>query len=177
MSGGGAVYHYPGNLNVSIFLRKRPGLSEVSSVFRFFGRLLSEALSGLIPTVRAEDNGLYVDGLKVGGAAQAHRGIAVLYHTTVLVRPSPVPMERLLLALRPGYRSEGIASRPRPMTSLAEHLSWPIEPRDAARLVLDALASGLSVHLEEGRLTAEEAAGAVALGKDKYGSPKWNRRL
>jgi lipoate-protein ligase A len=177
MSGGGTVYHYPGNLNVSIFLRKRPELSEVSSVFRFFGELLAEAFSRLVPTMCAEDNGLYVDGLKVGGAAQAHRGSAVLYHTTLLVRPSPIPMERLLLAMRPDYRSEGIASRPRPMTSLAECLSWPIEPQDAVRPVLDALASGLGVHLETGELTAEEATGAIALGKEKYGSPTWNQRL
>ena len=177
MSGGGTVYHYPGNLNVSVLLRKRSDVSEVSSVFRFFGGLLSEALSRLVPTMYTEDNGLYVDGLKVGGAAQAHRGSAVLYHTTLLVRPSPIPMERLLLAMRPGYRWEGIASRPRPMTSLAEYLSRPIEPQEVVEPILDALASGLSVCLEMSRLTAGEAAGAVALGKEKYGSPTWNQRL
>ena len=48
ISGGGTVYHYPGNLNVSAFIRTRPELSEVSSVFRFFGCLLSDALPHLV---------------------------------------------------------------------------------------------------------------------------------
>lgn len=177
VSGGGAVYHYPGNLNVSLFLRKRPELSEVSAVFRFFGALLAEALARLAPTLYHEDNGLYADGLKVGGAAQAHRGEAVLYHTTLLIGPSPIPMETLLLAMRPGYRPEGIPSRPRGTTSLSEHLARPIEPAEVVGPIVDALASALSVHPGTGRLAREEQAQAAALREEKYGSLAWNRKF
>lgn len=177
ISGGGTVYHYPGNLNVSIVLRKRPELREVSSVFRFFGNVLTEALADLIPKLHSEDNGLYVDGMKVGGAAQAHQGGVLLYHTTLLVRSPLIPMEALLLAMRPGYRSEGIASRPRATTSLATHISRPLEPGEVVEPILDALASSLGVQLETGRLTLREEAYAAVLREEKYGSPAWNQKL
>ncbi len=177
ISGGGTVYHYPGNLNVSAFLRTRPELSEVSSVFQFFGCLLSDALAHLAPDLHPEDNGLVAGGLKVGGAAQAHRGIGILYHTTLLVQPSPVPMEQLLLALRPDYHSEGIPSRPRPTTSLSEYLASPIKLEELVKSILDALASALDVCLEPGRLTAEERERVGVLEKAKYRSPTWNRKL
>ena len=177
ISGGGTVYHYPGNLNLSVFLRKRSGLTEVSSVFRFFGALLTEALAQLTPKLLSEDNGLYADGLKVGGAAQARRGDAVLYHTTLLVQPCPIPMETLLLAMRSGYRSEGIASRPRATTSLTEHVARSIELKELVAPITDALVSALNVCLEPGLLTAEEKERANALVREKYGSSKWNRRL
>ena len=177
MSGGGSVYHYPGNLNVSTFLLKRPGLSDVSSVFRFHGGVLAKVLSELTPQLYFEDNGLYVDGLKVGGAAQAHRGNAILYHTTLLVQPSLVPMDKLLLAMRPGYRSVGVASRPRPTTSLSELLDRPIEGDEVVAPIIDALASSLGVTPTPCRLTEQEEKRAAGLEREKYGSQMWNRRL
>jgi len=177
ISGGGTVYHYPGNLNVSLFLRTRTELSEVSVVFGFFGGLLTEALARLAPKLYHEDNGLYADGLKVGGAAQARRGAAVLYHTTLLIGPSPIPMETLLLAMQPGYHSERISSVPRATTSLSEHLARSIEPSEIVGPIIDALASALSVRPELGRLTRHEEAQATALRQEKYGSSAWNRKL
>ena len=177
ISGGGTVYHYPGNLNVSVFLRKRAGLSDVSSVFGFFGQLLCDALGHVSVDLRAEDNGLYIGDMKVGGAAQARRGIAMLYHTTLLVQPSSVPMASLLLAMRSGYRAEGIASRPRLTTTLSEHTSGPIEPRELVCPIVDALAYALGVEVVPGALTPQENARAINLQETKYGSPTWNARL
>ena len=177
ISGGGTVYHYPGNLNVSVFVRKRAELSEVSSVFEFFGRILSDALAFLSADLRAEDNGLYVGERKVGGAAQAHRGLAMLYHTTLLVQPSMVAMETLLLAMRPGYRAEGIASRPRLTTTLSEHVSSPIEPSELVSPIVNALAYALKAGVEPSALTTEEHGRAIDLQTTKYGSPAWNRRF
>jgi len=177
ISGGGTVYHYPGNLNVSVFLRKRAELSEVSSVFEFFGQLLCDALAPLSIDLYAEDNGLYIGDMKVGGAAQAHRGAALLYHTTLLVQPSSVPMETLLLAMRPGYCAEGIASRPRLTTTLSDYLSRPIEPRDVVSPIVDALAYALDVEVVPGTLTPQENERAIDLQETKYGSSTWNARL
>ena len=177
MSGGGTVYHYPGNLNVSVFVRKRPELSVVSSVFEFFGNLLSDALAFLTDDLHAEDNGLYVGDRKVGGAAQAHRGSGLLYHTTLLVQPSFVPMDTLLLAMQPRYHASGIASRPRLTATLSEQAASPIEPQDLVTLIVDALALGLKTSAEAGSLTTDEQERAVELQTRKYGSPEWNRKL
>jgi len=177
ISGGGTVYHYPGNLNLSCFVHKRPALSDVSSVFRFFGNAITKALASLAPDLCFEDNGLYVNGLKVGGAAQARRGDAVLYHTTLLVQPSPVSMETLLLAMRAGYRSQVVASRPRRTTSMADHLGYLVSHEQVVEPVIDGLACSLNVNLDVGRLTPREAARAATLKTEKYGSVSWNRKL
>lgn len=177
ISGGGTVYHYPGNLNVSVSLRKRPEFPDVSSVFDFFGKLLSDALQFASPGLRAEDNGLYLGSKKVGGAAQAHRGQALLYHTTLLVQPSTVDMETLLLAMRSGYRVEGIASRPRWTTTLSEHVSSPLEPSELVSPIVDALACALKDEMMPGALTDEEHSQAIELQETKYGSSTWNRKI
>lgn len=178
ISGGGTVYHYPGNLNISLFLRKRRKLSSASAMFRLLGAVLTEALIELTPKLYSEDNGLYVDGLKVAGAAQAHRGAAILYHTTLLIQPPSIPMETLLLAMQPDYCSPtGIPSRPRAITSLSQHITRPIETNEVAALIINALASALGMRPKKGRLTASETAQATALSEGKYVSTAWNRRL
>jgi len=177
ISGGGTVYHYPGNLNVSVFMSKRADLAEVACVFEFFGQLLCDALAFLSVDLHAENNGLYIGGMKVSGAAQAHRGVAMLYHTTLLVQPSSVPMDNLLLAMRPGYRAEGIASRPRLTTTLSEHVSRVIVPWELVSPIVDVLAYALGSEVKPGVLTPQEHQCAIELQETKYGSPTWNARL
>ncbi|MBU1048845.1 lipoate--protein ligase family protein [Candidatus Bipolaricaulota bacterium] len=178
ISGGGTVFHYPGNLNVSVFANKRSKTSDVASVFAFFGQSLSNALASFLPVhVSCQDNGLYLNGKKVGGAAQARRGSAVLYHSTILVQPSPVPMEQLLRAMGPGYCASGIASRPRAMMTLSEHVSRSIEPQELVQPIVHALACALGVGVRPGTLTAQEIECAEQLKKTKYGSPTWNARM
>lgn len=177
-SGGGTVLHYPGNLNISVAFRKRVGLSDVPSVFAFFGAALAEALAEIVPTLRCEENGLHVGDLKIGGAAQAHRGPAILYHTTLLVWPPVLPMEDLLLAMRFGYQCAGVPSRARSVTSLAEQLgSESIELHPIAKRIENALASCLKVPLDLSGWTAQERMSAEVLAAEKYRSEAWNRRL
>jgi lipoate---protein ligase len=177
ISGGGTVYHYSGNLNISLFLKKRSQFPDVSSVFDFFGTTLCNALALLSIDIHAQDNGLFIGDEKVGGAAQAHRGVALLYHTTLLVRESPIPLETLLSAMRPGYRAEGIASRPRSTTSLSEHTICS-EPQELVAPIVDALACALDVdQLIPGALTSQESQRSMALQTTKYGSTTWNAKL
>jgi lipoate-protein ligase A len=176
ISGGGTVYHYPGNLNLSIFTRAPAGRSRVSDVFEFFGRLLADALGNLAPGSHACENGLYVGPFKVGGAAQARRGNGVLYHTTLLVRPPAQPMETLLLAMRPGYRAAGVASRPRSTTSLSEYAGRPIAFSELVEPITHVLARAMEETLTAGRLTRQERLDARTLQRDKYGGSQWNLR-
>ena len=177
ISGGGTVYHYPGNLNVSVSMHKRAGFSDVSTIFASFGRLLSDALAVLSVDLHAQDNGLYIGDKKVGGAAQAHRGVAMLYHTTLLVQPSALPMETLLSAMRPGYCPEGIASRPRLTTTLSEQVARLIESDELVTPIVDALACALGEEIAVGDLTPQETQRANELVASKYGRAEWNAKL
>ncbi|MGB9757584.1 MAG: lipoate--protein ligase family protein [Candidatus Bipolaricaulaceae bacterium] len=137
-SGGGTVYHHPGNLLFSLFL---PLTGKWRSV-----RESQEELSGLLAgavrrkfglPVEVRDGGLFVRGMKVSGSAQLRRG-ALLHHGTLLLFPDVIPMEKVLRALQPGYSPSGVPSRPAPVADLSSLLGRDISLEEGVRLVLEA---------------------------------------
>ena len=177
ISGGGTVYHYPGNLIVSVVLADGQRIGSVSRTFRFFGGAIAAGLFRICPAISSDENGLLVGSAKVGGAAQARRGNALLYHTTLLVGPADISMERLLLAMRPGYRPRRVASRPRRTVSLSEAIGCHLSMERVAGILALALSEALSEPLVECRLDdgAERRVGWLAT--NKYGDAEWNRSL
>ncbi|MBU0595877.1 lipoate--protein ligase family protein [Candidatus Bipolaricaulota bacterium] len=174
ISGGGAVYHYPGNLNLSVTLSKGAGIASVADVFRTFGEA---AATGLAPwaDVTCGENALRVGDLKIGGAAQARRGDAVLYHSTLLLAPDETPMSRLLLAHRPGYAPTRLASRPSRTITMAEICDDPVEVPDVIMSLRRAVEERLGVSARPDDLTGEELQRAHELVRDRYGRDAWNR--
>ena len=177
ISGGGTVYHYPGNLNVSVVLRDGRRIGSVRHAFRFFGGAIAAGLSGVCPMISADENDLLIGGAKVGGAAQARRGDAILYHTTLLVGPVDISMERLLLAMRPGYRPLRVASRPRGTASLSETIGRDLSMERVAEILVAAVSGALCEPLLEWCLNDREKHRVGWLAENKYGDPRWNRSL
>ncbi len=177
MSGGGTVVHCTGNLNVTVVLEKRVSLKNVSAVFAFFGSALARAMADVAPGASARGNGLYIDGRKVGGAAQARRHQYILYHTTVMTAPPPIPMAQLLRALSPDYHPDSVASRPRPVTSLSEQAGRRIQPEDVSPPIVESVEQALGERLAREPWLPQEEARAASLVSEKYGSDQWNRRL
>lgn len=174
ISGGGTVLHYPGNLNVSVFCLATPSF-DVRGAFHRFGGHLAAALSEPGRALRSMENGIYGEDRKVGGAAQVRRRSALLYHTTLMLEPSRLPMEELLRALQPGYTTTGVASRPQQITDLSAFLGHPISPSMTAEVALGAMARALGSHQGSvGRVTAEERSRAHVLQREKYEEPSWN---
>ena len=177
ISGGGTVYHYPGNLNVSVVFQDGRCLGSVMEVFRVLGGAVAEGARALCDTVRSVDNDLLIGEAKVGGAAQARRGSALLYHTTLLVGSTDQPMARWLLALRPDYDPTRVASRPRATISLEEAINGAVRMMSLGMSVVGALSRQLSERPVAASLDAEEAARAEDLAEMKYGDSAWNRLL
>ena len=177
ISGGGTVYHYDGNLNITIVLHDGRRIGSVYEVFRFFGRAIATALIGLCPTVRFDANDLLIDEAKLGGAAQARRGNAVLYHTTVLVWPPKIAMDRLLLAMRPDYHPRRVASRPRATRSLCEATGDGLAMETIADLITVSITDALGSVPTVSWLTDEEGRKADRLAETKYGDDAWNRSI
>lgn len=137
-SGGGAVYHHPGNLNFSLFLPLDGPWRDVKRAHEEIGGLLAGALEDRFG-LRAEfaEGSLFVAGLKVSGMAQ-YRRRGLLYHGTLLLWDDRVPMEKVLLALRPGYSPSGVPSRPSPTGSLSSLLGRGVSLEEGVRLLLSA---------------------------------------
>lgn len=174
LSGGGTVLHYPGNLNVSVFCSSATS-SDVPEVFHRFGGPLAAALSEPGRGLRSVDHGIYGEGLKVGGAAQVRRSSALLYHSTLMLEPTRLPMDSLLRALQPGYTTTRVASRPQRITDLSAFLGHTICPSMTAEAALGAMVRALGfAGGSVGRLTDEELLRAHELQREKYEAPSWN---
>ncbi|MGY4706359.1 lipoate--protein ligase family protein [Candidatus Bipolaricaulota sp. J31] len=137
-SGGGAVYHHPGNLNFSLFLPLDGPWRDVRRAHELVGELLAAALEERLG-LRAEvgEGSIFVEGLKISGMAQ-YRRRGLLYHGTLLLWDDRVPMNRVLLALRPGYSPSGVPSKPSPTGSLSGILGREVSLEEGVRLLLAA---------------------------------------
>jgi len=173
ISGGGTVYHYPGNLNLSLFLADARPLGTVIGTFSLLGEAIANALSSLGIDASIRDNNLFIADKKIGGAAQARRGTALLYHTTLLVAPGTIPMERLLLAMRPGYTSTRVPSHPHATTTLTEIVPSLTLPGLVDHLTAP-ICDPLRTTATPGRPTKEERARVQELAEKKYRSDRWN---
>jgi len=117
-------------------------------------------------------NRLLFEDRKLGGAAQVRRAAAMLYHSTVLVRPARPAMDRFLLAHRPGYRTNGIRSRPEPTVTVSEAVGRVVNLETAADAVRRGLAGARDLELDD--LSDRERRRARSLVETKYGRREWN---
>ena len=136
-TGGGAVFHDPGNLNVTIVLRRddprlvdRPSLARVPGLYQLLLEPLAAAVSSLGVPARATERDVLVDGAKVSGVAALIGRRALLVHGTLLVDADLATLERVLDG--PGApgdpRWERTRSRRVAVTSLARALGTGDRP-------------------------------------------------
>jgi len=179
ISGGGTVYHYPGNLNISVTVRPGRLLGAVHEAFAWLGEAIAAAVSRLgVLGGEARDRSVVVGGRKLSGAAQARRGDAVLVHGTLLVARDEILMSELLHAMREGYAPTGVPSRPSVTTTVSDELGYGVTMAQAADAVAMALnervAATFGEELAEGSLSRAEAGEARRLEERKYRSREWN---
>ncbi len=101
-TGGGAVYHDPGNLNVSLVTAREHPIIEGrlgGGLHRLYGAVLEPLAAAVralgIPAEPAR-RGLFVGGRKVGGIAAWVGARNVLVHATLLIDADLVALERVL---------------------------------------------------------------------------------
>jgi len=177
ISGGGTVVHYPGNLNVSVMVASSSPSLSVAEAFAQLGGAIASGLRILGAKVDVRGNRLLGEGRKLGGAAQARRGDALLVHSTILVFPARRPIERNLLAHRSEYCPLGVASRAEPMTNLTEVLGRDVGIEEVAAAIADGLERELlqGESMQPSGVRESEAERALTLVQEKYGSDAWNR--
>ena len=94
ITGGGAVYHDLGNLNISIIgsYESHPDYAEV------YGELVTNALRnlGLRNVEMNGRNDLYVDGRKISGWAKRIQGNSFLLHGTLLYDVDLEQLEKIM---------------------------------------------------------------------------------
>lgn len=194
-TGGGAVYHDAGNLNVSLVApRDHPlvGPRLGAGPQWLYGAVLEPLAAAVrtlgIPAVAAP-RGLFVGGRKLAGVAAWVGGRAVLVHTTLLVDADLVTLERVLAG--PGdpgnARWRRTKSERAPVTSLAHELERATAPgasstrshlREIDDVVTDAFRAAAGDPSERpvtrDGLRAAELAVAADLLWSRYGKSAWH---
>jgi lipoate-protein ligase A len=182
LSGGGAVYHDPGNLNYSFISRKSPLNPGTTSDFL---HPLVEALARLgVMSIIGHRKDLWLHGgYKISGTASHVTLNRVLQHGTLLYDTN---LEMLQGALNPPRNlspAKGIASVPSPVKNI---IRYKIEKSASQYVGVESSSEFfrslirelvLIMKLDnERKLTADEHKKIVAIKQDRYDNESWNRK-
>lgn len=96
ISGGGAVYHDLGNINISI-IRRSSGMKKIEVIYSEATSLIISALSRLGVKAWVENmSDVVVNGFKVSGSAAAIKSGGYIVHSTLLVSSNIDLLKRLI---------------------------------------------------------------------------------
>jgi lipoate---protein ligase len=129
VSGGGAVYHDPGNLNFALVMPRALFDRE-----RQFELVLAALRSVGVAAERSGAHSLAAGGGKISGNAFCFRRGAALHHGTLLVSSDLQRLEQLLTPVFQSLETRAVASRPSAVVNLAE-----VAPGLTVERVADAL--------------------------------------
>lgn len=150
ISGGGAVYHDLGNINLTFIER------HTNFDFAKYPKMIIGFLNTLgINATEDRRFGLEIDGLKISGSAQYIYKDVSLFHATMLFSTN---LEILNKVLRKGNNIEKrkyIKSVYSPVTNICEHLETPMAIGDFKSKILDHF-TGDSYTLDEKELALIE---------------------
>jgi lipoate-protein ligase A len=171
ITGGGAVFHDPGNLNFSFISNSTPG-KQVD--FRKYTQPVIKFLASTGVEARFEGkNDLKVKGLKISGNAEHVWHNRVLHHGTLLFDSQLDNLKKSLRKDNSGYSSHAVASNPSPVANLKDFM---ISVKTIDELKLKMLNYFLNQDDKNSEifLSNDEVAEINALAETKYRTWEWN---
>jgi lipoate-protein ligase A len=170
ISGGGAVYHDPGNLNFSFIT------AFAGEMLDYFKTLLQPVLKTLqrlgVPAQLTEKNNITVGGKKISGNSQHTDMRRMLSHGTLLFDADLDVLHNVLAPKHDIIHSRAVASIPSKVTNISGHLSQPM----GMDTFLAELIGGISKSfgdLAEHQLPAADWDAVYRLAEKKYQSWDW----
>jgi len=172
VSGGGAMFIEPGNtITYSIYAPQSlvKGLS-FQEAYAFFDAWVLQALGELgIKAWYQPLNDITSEGGKIAGAAQVHRGGAVLHHVTMAYDIDAAKMLDVLRIGREKLSDKGTVSAAKRVDPLRSQTGLPREA-----VIERMVATFRHLHgLSDDSLRADELAQAEALAQAKFSNPAW----
>jgi lipoate-protein ligase A len=171
ISGGGTVYHDPGNLNFT-FIRKSEAGKQVD--FRKYTQPVIDFLASAGVEARFEGkNDLKVGGFKISGNAEHVHRSRVLHHGTLLFSTSLDMLRNSLRKDTSCYTSRAVASNPSSVTNLNGILSQYRDIFEFRLGMMDYFLKNLP-GAQKYELSQPEIKKASELADSKYRSWEWN---
>ena len=172
ISGGGAMFIEPeGAITWSLYVpaEAAAGLSFAES-YAFFDSWVISALRSLgIDAFYAPLNDITSATGKIGGAAQARRGGAILHHTTMAYQMNIGVMMEVLRIGQEKLSDKGIRSADKRVAPLRQQTNLP------RQVIIDHLIAEFAnlTDLRAGAITAQERDGAETRARERINTEAW----
>ena len=170
LTGGGAVFHDPGNLNFTFICLRRPGNGLD---FRMFAAPVIAALNAMgVPCAFNGRNDIVAGGKKISGNAQHIAGDRVLHHGTLLFAANIADISAALQPDAAKFTGKAVRSVRSRVGNIADFLPRPMPIEEFAAALLRQVTGG-AAPAEQG-FRPEETEGIAALAAAKYRTWEWN---
>jgi lipoate-protein ligase A len=170
LSGGGTVFHDPGNVNFT-FIRNVEKISEVN--FKIFTVPVVGALKKLgIDAYTTGRNDLLIDGKKISGNAEHVHKNRELHHGTLLFDSHLEDLKGALKVDLSKFEDKAVQSNRSEVTNIANYLSKPIP----VEVFADFLFNEISQSFPDFRIyqpTSEDLEAIEKLSAEKYQTWDW----
>ena len=170
ITGGGTVFHDPGNLNFTFISKGEKGKLVD---FRKFTDPIIAILNQLgIPAEFEGKNDIKVNGLKISGNAEHVFKDRVLHHGTLLFSSDLKELSMALKVKSGKYTDKAVQSNRSIVTNISDHLTPKLSIETFKEKIIDYFSE---LHYPEFyHLTSEDEASINELVKHKYATWKWN---
>jgi lipoate-protein ligase A len=171
LSGGGAVFHDPGNVNFT-FIHKL-GAGDFNNYRKFTDPIIGYLDELGVKAALQGRNDLAIDGLKFCGNAQAVRKGRIMHHGCILYDADFGHLARALKPRESKMESKGIKSVRKRVTNIASHMVSPMPAED----FFNGLANYFmrqAPGIEPYKLLQSDIAAAEKISREKYKTWEWN---
>lgn len=170
LSGGGTVFHDPGNLNFT-FMRKVEKIEEVN--YKTFLQPVKEALEKLgLEVSSSKRDDLILDGKKISGNAQHVYRKRVLHHGTLLFDSHLEKLKNALKVDLSRFEDKAVQSNRSVVTNIADHLPKPMTVTEFGDFMFDTIAKSFPDY-QFTELTDTDKAAIQILRDEKYCQWEW----
>lgn len=173
-TGGGAVYHDLGNLNLTLVTQRPLGV-PLREMHKKNSSIILDLLAHLgLEGVFVPPNSINVGQRKIAGAAAALGQSFALWHASILVSTDTLVLQHVLAPSRQLIQTSSIRSNWRPVTTLAEVLGGEIEVDNIQQELLKSCVRMVSPRIEKSGFLDTEERYSRSLYERKYSLPHWN---
>ncbi|MEM2896299.1 MAG: lipoate--protein ligase family protein [Candidatus Bathyarchaeia archaeon] len=165
VSGGGAVYHDLGNLNISLILNSSSTKIpiDVLRIYEWFSEPVLRVIEKLGVNANFNaPNSIRVDGKKVSGMAIHFLYDALLVHCTLLIDTNLKLMSKVLLKMKDD------------VVNLSSIVRKQLSVQNLKKAIVEEFENYLDVDFESEKPTMDELNLAKELFTEKYNSNRWN---
>ena len=170
LSGGGTVFHDPGNVNFT-FIRSVEKISEVN--FKVFTVPVIEALKKLgVEAYTSGRNDLLIDGKKISGNAEHVHRNRVLHHGTLLFDSRLEALKGTLKVDLSKFQDKAVQSNRSEVTNISDYLTNPISVEEFTNFMFSEISQNYLESLVY-EPTSEDLIAIEKLSIEKYQTWDW----